>query len=133
MKLALASQALAERIQTMVAGDLKQAIIRLDPPELGALELRVQVQQEQTQVQILASTTQVREALEQHSARLREALAEQGLNLSNLDVSDQQSGEQSGSQSGGAGGPGNETDSEEDKSIELNSVITAQGVVDHYV
>jgi flagellar hook-length control protein FliK len=133
MKLALASQALAERIQTMVAGDLKQAIIRLDPPELGALELRVQVQQEQTQVQILASTTQVREALEQHSARLREALAEQGLNLSNLDVSDQQSGEQSDSQSSGADGTGNESDSEEERSIELNSVVTAQGVVDHYV
>lgn len=133
MKLALASQALAERIQTMMAGDIKQAFIRLDPPELGSLELRVQVHQDQTQVQIVTHSAQVREALEQHSARLREALAEQGLNLSNLDVSDQQSGEQRGSDSTGPGMAEGDSGEEVEGMAAQPSVVNALGLVDHYV
>lgn len=130
MKLENFGSALADRIQTMVAGELKHAIIRLDPPELGALEVRVQVQQEQTQVQIVSQSSAVRDALEQQSARLREALAEQGLDLANLDVSDQQNRDGSQTSSGEGSEPG--TDAEPEAPMEAD-VTTQVGLVDQYV
>jgi hypothetical protein len=132
MKLSEAGQALVNRIQMMVAGEIKHATIRLDPPELGSLEVKVKVQHEQTHIQIVTQSTQVRDALESQSVRLREALAEQGLNLSNLDVSDQQSqfqGEQQGREGSGGDGFGDE------EAIDIERVDTGKpiGLVDHYV
>jgi len=129
LKLANAVSGLSEQIQTMMKGDMRHVVIRLDPPELGSMEVRVNVQQEQTQVQIVTPSTQVREALEQHSARLREALAEQGLNLSNLDVSDQQTQSESSENEEQRGEAGDSVDAE----ATLNEEKTAIGLVDQYV
>ena len=99
--------ALGARVLTMVADDIQQAKIHLDPPELGSLEIKLQVHQDQTSVQIHASNHQVRDVLEASAQRLRDALSERGLELAGFDVQtgggrEQQSG--SGSQSGGQGG-----------------------------
>ena len=91
MKLDYAGSELFDKIQMMTRGGLQQAVIRLDPPELGALEVRILVQQDQTQVQILSSSSVVRDLLEQQATRLRESLAEQGMDLANLDVQDSSS------------------------------------------
>lgn len=123
--------ALAERIQTMVAGELKRAVIRLDPPELGQVEVRIQVQQEQTQVQIITQTTPVRDALEQQSARLREALLEQGLNLAGLDVSDQS--QQQSSSGATTTGESADSDDEAEETTVVESDYRAAGLVDQYV
>ena len=133
VKLAMAANALADKIQTMVKGDLKHAFIRLDPPELGALEIRVQVNHDQTHIQIVSPSGQVREALESQSVRLREALAEQGLNMANLDVSDQQNRGQSGDNRGGGSSSGSTQDSGS-AAPEVNAnVQTNIGLVDQYV
>ena len=96
--------ALGSRIVTMVADNIQQAEIHLDPPELGSLEIKLQVSQEQTTIQVQAQSPQVRDVLEANAQRLRDALAEQGLELAGFDVSQQQSqsGEGDGSQSGGS-------------------------------
>jgi len=133
IKLALAANALAEKIQTMVKGDLKHAFIRLDPPELGALEIRVQVHHDQTQIQIVSSSGQVREALESQSAKLREALAEQGLNMANLDVSDQQNRQQSQGNESGSSGSGAEAGQPLDTSEISANIKINLGLVDQYV
>lgn len=135
MKLDQAAQALAERIQTMVAGDLHRAFIRLDPPELGGLELRVQVQNDQAQVQIVSPSSQVREALEQNSARLREALAEQGLNLAEVDVSDQRAGSQRDQEGtdDGQSGPGDEGIAEFESDEAMKPTVSQVGLIDQYI
>ena len=69
--------------------NLSVAEIHVTPPELGPLEVRVQVQNEQTSVTIHAANPGVRELLEQQSQRLRDMLADSGLNLEQFDVSDQ--------------------------------------------
>ena len=74
--------------------NLSVAEIHVTPPELGPLEVRVQVQNEQTSVTIHAANPGVRELLEQQSQRLRDMLADSGLNLEQFDVSDQ-AGQQS--------------------------------------
>lgn len=81
--------ALASRIVTMIAEDVQQARIHLDPPELGSLEIKLQIQNQQATVHIQAQHGQVRDVLEAHAQRLRESLAEQGIDLSDFDVSEQ--------------------------------------------
>jgi flagellar hook-length control protein FliK len=132
MKLSEAGQALVDKIQTMISGEFKHALIRLDPPELGLLEIKIQVHQEQTQVQIVTQSTQVRDALEQQSARLRESLSEQGLSLSDLDVSDQQS-QQEERDGSGLGQQGEEADDIDSSDSQLASGYQNNGLVDQYV
>lgn len=88
---------LGDHITTLIKQDVQEAKIHLDPPELGSLEIKLQVQNQEAKVQIQVSQPQVRDVLEQQSARLREALAQEGMNLSGFDVSSgnqQQTGQQ---------------------------------------
>ncbi|TAA40312.1 flagellar hook-length control protein FliK [Corallincola spongiicola] len=85
---------LRERMMLMVAGGLNRAEIRLDPPELGSMMVRVQVQNEQAQVQIVTQNQQAKEMLEQTLPRLRELLQQQGIALGDTEVSQQQSQQQ---------------------------------------
>lgn len=98
--------ALGARVVAMVMDDVQQARIHLDPPELGSLEIRLQVQQDQATVQVQVQNGQVRDALESGAQRLRDALAAQGLQLAGYDVSER--GQQSQAQQGqsGQGGQG---------------------------
>ncbi|WP_159105292.1 flagellar hook-length control protein FliK [Shewanella marina] len=79
----------------MVNNGINKMEIRLDPAELGQMMIRVQVQGDQTQVQFSALQPQTRDLLEQAMPRLREMLAEQGMNLTDSGVNDgQQQNEQ---------------------------------------
>ncbi|MFC3681484.1 flagellar hook-length control protein FliK [Bacterioplanoides pacificum] len=95
--------AMGSRILTMVADNVQQAEIHLDPPELGSLEIKLQVNQDQASVQVQAQNPQVRDVLEANAQRLREALAEQGLELAGFDVSQQQTNQEGQSQGDGQG------------------------------
>jgi flagellar hook-length control protein FliK len=69
------------------AKDIRQVTIHLDPPELGTLELKLQIKDDQqTHVQVQVQNSHVKEALESSAQRLREMLANQGLELSKFDV-----------------------------------------------
>jgi len=63
------------------------AHIRLDPPELGSLTVKISVDNDSnTQVSFLAATPQARDLLESQMSRLRDMLAQQGMDLSKADV-----------------------------------------------
>ena len=79
--------ALGARLMTMVANDVQQARIQLDPPELGSLEIRMQVQNDQASVQVSAQSHQVKDVLDSSAQRLRDALAAEGIELSEFSVS----------------------------------------------
>ncbi len=98
--------ALGSRIVTMVAEGVQEARIQLDPPELGSMELKLQVHQDQTSVQVQVQNNQVRDVLEANAQRLRDALAQQGMTLSGFDVSTQSGSSQQ--QSGQPGSDGND-------------------------
>lgn len=68
-------------------GDDAQAVMKLAPPELGELEIRLDVRDRDAGLQFVASSAEVRQALEQAQPRLRELLAQQGMGLSNFSVS----------------------------------------------
>lgn len=83
-------KAMGEKIMWMANQQLSSADIRLDPPELGSLQVKIQVQQDQATVTFVSPHPQVRELLDQQVTRLREMFAEQGLQLGQVNVSDRQ-------------------------------------------
>ncbi|MGR2669311.1 flagellar hook-length control protein FliK [Vibrio campbellii] len=77
-------QVLQDRVTLQAQQNLQEAKIRLDPPELGKLDLLVRVEGDRLSVQINANTAATREALMQVSERLRIELQEQ--NFVHVDV-----------------------------------------------
>ena len=82
------TEAVAQRVMWMVQGDQQFASLKLNPPNLGPLEVRVSVNQDQTNVAFLAQHAPVREALEAALPRLREMFEQSSLQLVRADVSD---------------------------------------------
>ncbi|WP_426697661.1 lateral flagellar hook-length control protein LafE [Aeromonas hydrophila] len=66
---------LKDKVELQVNQQIKQAHIRLDPPELGRLELTVRLEGERLNVQLNVTNPAVREALIQSMERLRMSLA----------------------------------------------------------
>ncbi|MBR7888689.1 flagellar hook-length control protein FliK [Marinomonas sp. A79] len=116
------------------------AHIRLDPPELGSLTVKVSVDSDSnTQVSFVAATPQARDLLESQMGRLRDMLAQQGMDLSRADVDVSQQ-DTSGAQykendrnnNGARNGSLANDDGLEDDLIAANtSYVTASGV-DYY-
>ncbi|WP_163131559.1 flagellar hook-length control protein FliK [Agarivorans sp. Alg241-V36] len=91
---------LNQRVQYMLSQGMQKAEIRLDPAELGSMQIRLQMNQDQqVSVQIQVQNPQAREALEQTMPRLREMLQQQGIELGQNQVSQQNQGK--ASQQGG--------------------------------
>ncbi len=63
--------------------------LRLNPPDLGPLTVSLKIGEQGTQIQFLAANALVRGAVEQAIPQLREALAEQGINLGETSVGEQ--------------------------------------------
>ena len=79
-----------ERINWMVNNAVQRAEIRLDPPELGNLDIRLNVAKDnQASILIHVSNATAKDAIESSIPRLREMFEQQGLDLANVDVSQQ--------------------------------------------
>ncbi len=65
---------LKDKVELQVNQQIKQAHIRLDPPELGRLELTVRVEGDRLNVQLNVTNPAVRDALIQSMERLRMSL-----------------------------------------------------------
>ncbi|WP_084005108.1 flagellar hook-length control protein FliK [Gilvimarinus polysaccharolyticus] len=98
--------AVGQKVLWMAKQNITSADLRLDPPDLGKIHVRVTIQNDQAHVSFASAQPVVREALDQHSARLREMLAEQGMTQVDVDVSDQRSFAESDSRAGDEGGSG---------------------------
>ena len=81
--------AVAERMVWFSVKSVASAELKLDPPELGPLQVRITTQGDQTNITFTSQHLAVRDALDQSLPRLREIFSENGLNLSNVDVSEQ--------------------------------------------
>lgn len=126
-------KAFGERLMMMANRNIQVAHIRLDPPDLGLMEVKVQVQNEQTQVVMVSSNPQVRELLESAIPRLRQMLEGQGFSQIEAEVRDQSETFHQG-QGGSGGGQGNgENAMEGETEIDVPSPIVSMGLVDHYV
>jgi flagellar hook-length control protein FliK len=84
-------QALGERIQWLASQKVQGAQVKLNPANLGPMEVRIQVQNDQASIQFTSHHAVVREALEAALPRLRDMFEASGVQLVNVDVSSGQS------------------------------------------
>lgn len=82
-----AAKMLQERVSSMLSINNKVAEIRLDPPEMGSMQIRIRSDAEQAQINFVVQNQQAKEALEQSLPRLREMLAQQGIDLGESTIS----------------------------------------------
>ena len=134
-----AAKMLQERVSSMLSINNKEAEIRLDPPEMGSMQIRIRSDAEQAQINFVVQNQQAKEALEQSLPRLREMLMQQGLELGESSISyGDSSGEQAQQQEGDAQGQmannrsTDETNSEQpDKQIQGSGQQTSSSI-DYY-
>ncbi|MFE8069511.1 flagellar hook-length control protein FliK [Marinobacteraceae bacterium S3BR75-40.1] len=79
----------AGKIAWLANQGIQSAEIHINPPELGPMEVKVKVHNDQASVVMHAHSPTVRDMLETHGHRLRDMLQDGGLNLAQMDVSDQ--------------------------------------------
>ncbi|MGR8918582.1 MAG: flagellar hook-length control protein FliK, partial [Gammaproteobacteria bacterium] len=77
---------LSRQLSVMVNNHTQQARLAVSPAELGPVEVRVSVSGDEAQVQLAAAHAATRELLEDAMPRLRAALSESGLALTDADV-----------------------------------------------
>lgn len=79
-----------DRVHWMANQNIQEAKIRLNPPELGLLEVRVHIgHDQQTSISFSSPHSQVRDALETAVPRLREMFTDSGLSLGDVNISHQ--------------------------------------------
>ncbi|MGF1775753.1 flagellar hook-length control protein FliK [Vibrio nomapromontoriensis] len=132
-----ASDQVSERIQMMMAKNLKQVDIRLDPPELGRMQIRMTLNSDTATVHFTVQNQQTREMVDQSMPRLREMLSQQGIQLADTSVQQQGSGQQQrhasadahNQGSGGAGQSHGDAEAiEEGVSMNLNIAKKEDGI-----
>lgn len=125
----------AERAAIMAAQNITSAELQLDPPELGPLQVRVQVSHDQVTVSFVSANTNVRDALDQTAMRLRDLCDQQGMNLVDVNVSDhphQDAESEQGAPSSNTAG--SSVSDDENMEGETQGVsIQANGGIDSYV
>ncbi|WP_028239481.1 flagellar hook-length control protein FliK [Stutzerimonas azotifigens] len=137
------SEQVVDRVMWLSSQNLKSAEIQLDPQELGRLEVRIEMNKDQTQVTFLSPHAGVRDALEAQSQRLRDLFTQQGMNLLDVNVSDQslargsqgQGGDGQGRGRGGLLGEGGDTGDERllgTSEISADRTGGDRGLVDYY-
>jgi flagellar hook-length control protein FliK len=130
---------LSEHVLSMVQQGPQVMRLRLDPPELGGLEISLSLSQEQTNVTFTAQHQFARDLIEAGLPRLRELLAQGGLSLGDFSVAaDAGGGEGDGSRArwtAGQDGSARLTAEEEASGLEPASAWAASlrhGLVDDY-
>jgi flagellar hook-length control protein FliK len=84
--------AFASRVQMLVDQHVGEARIKLNPPELGAVDVKISLVEDKTFVHLTTATTTARDELSQSLPRLRELLSSSGLSLGGATVQGGQGG-----------------------------------------
>ncbi|MGM0434411.1 MAG: flagellar hook-length control protein FliK, partial [Pseudomonadota bacterium] len=129
------SEQVAGKIAWLAGRSIQSADIQLNPPDMGPIEVRVSVQNDQAQVTVNAQNSQVREMLELNSSRLRDMLEQEGLNLADFDVSGEATGgdgEETAEGESGAGDGSGPAGGAGETVVAAESTITLDDGIDTY-
>lgn len=89
-------EAFANRVQWVVDQQAGEAHIKLNPPELGAVDVKISLVDDKTYVQLTTATAAARDELAQSLPRLRELFTFSGLELGGASVHNGWHGHQAG-------------------------------------
>ena len=115
------TEAVKDKVMLMISQKLQQFDIILDPPELGNIQVRVNLQGEQAVVNFLVQSQQTKDALEQNMHKLRELLAEQGVDVGDANV--EQQSQQSANEENSTAGNNSQKEGKLDNMAEANDVV----------
>ena len=121
-------QQLAEKVRWMVNTKNLVAEIRLDPAELGSVNVKVALSGESVTVNFVVQSQQARDAVDTATPKLREMLAEKGIELGQSSVHQESGGQQSQEDNELANQTGRSQDEFEDIDVP-EQVVTQQHIV----
>jgi len=130
-------KAFSQRVVWSV-GNVQSAQLRIHPAELGRIDIQVNVENDKANVVFTAQQGVVKDAIEQALPRLREMLAEQGVELENADIfhdnfNQQHAGTHNGSSEQQELAVGLSDDEQSDEKILISEMTINEDVVDFYV
>lgn len=140
VELPVSQGAWAEKVNDKIVWLANQKIqfaeIHLNPQDLGPMEVKINVQNDQATVTFNSQHQGVRELLELNVNRLREMMSENGVDLAHVDVSDQSSQQQSDDEEGGdvtaQSGEGDDELSSLAEDGSITDAIALNNLVDYY-
>ncbi len=116
------SQQVTQQVNYMIKSGIQQAEIKLNPANLGPMEIKLTVQDDQASVQFVTHHALVRDALDSAIPRLKELLDQQGLNLLDVNVSTQSEQQQGKEEAHSQGSLNNNSLSEFKENDETNQL-----------
>jgi hypothetical protein len=123
------SPKLAMRVQWLIKQAASTAEILMDPPELGPLSVKMKSVGNETHVLFSVTNLQTKEAVEANLAKLKEMLLEQGINLGDTHVQQQEQGKSGSEQDTAALGIFDEDATE----LEEQAEPIKMGLLDTYI
>ncbi len=125
-----------DKVMVMMNQKLQQVEIRLDPQELGNVNVKINLQNEQATVSFTVQNQQAKEAFDQNLGRLKDMLSESGVDVGDANVEQQNKqndGDELGDNRGSGDGDGSENDLSELNGTEtLNLTKGSSTGVDYY-
>lgn len=128
-----------QKVIWMVGGEEQSATLELNPPDLGPVQVVLNVSNDMASVTFSAQQLEVRQALENSLPRLREMMNESGIALGNATVNAGSDGSQQQNQqgsgrpgSGGGNGVGGDSAVAEAAPRQRTSILGGAGAVDTF-
>ncbi len=134
-------QALSQQLSLFLSKGTYHAELKLNPRDLGALQISMKLNNDQLQLHVMSENQQVRAAVEASMPYLRTSLAESGMTLSQSSVGPETTSQQRQADSENAGGHSRQQQPEntdaalaidEPSARALNQMIARDGSVDIY-
>jgi flagellar hook-length control protein FliK len=116
----------AQRVTWLAKNGIEHAEIRVTPPDMGPIQVSIDMSQNEASINFTVTQTDTRVALEDSLHRLEEMLADSGIALAQANVGQQEAGQQqSGRESAPAGSGSNARGRDGDGRGEVAGVGTA--------
>lgn len=126
-------QALGEKVVWMATGTQQSATLTLNPPNLGPLQVVIDVSHDQASANFFAAQPEVRQAIEAALPRLREMMGEAGIQLGQANVSaDTPSQHSASDQHATRTSPHEMASAEPDQPVAIPATRVGRGLVDTF-
>ncbi|GJM11661.1 MAG: hypothetical protein DHS20C12_00640 [Pseudohongiella sp.] len=127
------STALGDKVHWMRNAKIPTAELHLHPAELGSIEIKIVTEDQQTRVSFVASSASARDIIEESMPKLRDLLADSGLELDQSDTSHRERGDDSSQEDQRALTDSKSIDGEVSREIPVDQFPSQNGRIDHYV
>ncbi len=136
------SKGLGKQVVMLVNQNIRSAELRLNPANMGTVEVRIDMEDDQVNVAFTSRHAAVRDAIEVAMPRLREMMDSNGLSLADTDISDQSFAQQSelafadknsGRESESSYPGAIAVDDENSSAIKPVTISQVEGLVDMYI